>query len=77
MWAQIIAGVFKLLFGWISKEHAESKESEAEMLKARAESVEDSYKEEAAVKDNVIEAKEKAEKEGNADDVFGADSYNS
>jgi len=69
----IVKGLAEGFFNFLKKQHQEKKASEAEALKGRANSVEESKDLEAKIKDKQREDKED---KSNEKDVFGSDDWN-
>ena len=72
----IITIVLKFIFKLMGMEYERSKQSEVDALKGRAQSVEDSYAEQDKANKEAESARKEVEKQGNDEDVFGADEWN-
>lgn len=72
----IISIIGDLILKWLGMKKEASIESENEALKERANSVEESFNEQDKAKKAASEAKEKAEKPGSTEDIFGSKEWN-
>jgi hypothetical protein len=67
----IINGIFSLL----GRKRQQDAESQNEALKGRADSVEDSFKQQEEARKAAEKAEKDAKNQGGSTDVFGADGY--
>lgn len=72
----IISVIGDLILKWLGMKKEASIESENEALKGRSDSVEDSFNEQNKAKEAANEAKEKIEKQGSTEDIFGSKEWN-